>query len=183
MVAGRERNFERAQPYALPFIQFVHNVETEPVDQTPNPNRNNNRLIGRDRAECPAIEMIEVRVSHEDEIDRRQMMNVKTGLFQSLDHAQPHRPIRINEDVHPTELDEERRMPNPGDANFAGLYFWKKRVGARATSFGKKRGDENLSEKIALVPVGSRTQPDTRRTFCRRTIPRRLANDISPAFL
>jgi len=85
---------------------------------------------------------------------------MKAGALKPLDHAQPHRPIRINEDVHPTELDEERRMPNPGDANFAGLYFWKKRVGARATSFGKKRGDENLSEKIALVPVESRFESD-----------------------
>jgi hypothetical protein len=38
-------------------------------------------LIGRDLAQGSAIEMIEMGVGHEHEIDRRQMMNVKSGLL------------------------------------------------------------------------------------------------------
>jgi len=66
MVAGRERNFERAQPYALPFIQFVHNVESEVMDQISDASRNDNRLIGRDTPQGPPVEMIEVGVRDQD---------------------------------------------------------------------------------------------------------------------
>lgn len=138
MVTRRKRNLERSQLDALPFIQLMNDVESEIVDQISDTGRNDNRLIGRDTPEGPPVEMIEVRVRNEDGIDRREIIDMQTGALKPLDHAQPHRPIGINEDVHPTELNEKRRMPNPSDANSAGLYLWKKRIGARTTSFGKK---------------------------------------------
>ena len=81
MMRGSERNFERTQLDRLPFIQLVHNVESEPMDETAHANWNDDRLIGRDEPERAAIEMIEVRVSYEHEIDRRQMMDVKSGFL------------------------------------------------------------------------------------------------------
>ena len=96
MMRGRERDPERTELDRLPFIEFVHDIETEPVHQTPDPDRNDNRLIGRDFAQCSAIEMIEMRVCHEHEVDRRQVMNMKARFFDSLDHAEPHRPDRID---------------------------------------------------------------------------------------
>ena len=81
MMRRSERNFERTELDRLPFIQFVHNVEPEPMDQTSDANRNDNWLIGRDELQCAAIEMIEMRVGYEHEIDRRQMMDVKSGFL------------------------------------------------------------------------------------------------------
>jgi len=81
MMRGSERNFERTELDGLPFIQFVHNVEPEPMDQTSDANRNDNWLIGRDELQCAAIEMIEMRVGYEHEIDRRQMMDMKSGFL------------------------------------------------------------------------------------------------------
>src|SRR5207247_10665970 len=46
MMRGRERDPERTELDRLPFIEFVHDIETEPVHQTPDPDRNDNRLIG-----------------------------------------------------------------------------------------------------------------------------------------
>jgi len=81
MMSRRERNSERPELDRLPFTKFVHDVEPEPVDQTSDANGNDDRLIGRNEPQGAAIEMIEVRVSHEHEVDRRQMMNVKAGLL------------------------------------------------------------------------------------------------------
>jgi hypothetical protein len=51
------------------------------MDQTPNADRNDKRLIGGNAPQGAAIEMIEVRVRHQHEIDRWQMMNMKAGLL------------------------------------------------------------------------------------------------------
>ena len=77
----------------------MHNVESEPMDQTPDADWNDNWLIGRNAPQSPAIEMIEMRVGHEHEIDRRQMMDVKSGFLQPFDHFKPHRPDRIDQDI------------------------------------------------------------------------------------
>ncbi len=99
MMRGRKRDSERAELDRLPFIKFVHDIETEPMNQSSDANRHDNWLIGCDFAQRPAIEMIEVRVGHEHEINRGQMMNVKSGLLQSLDNAEPHRPDRIDQHI------------------------------------------------------------------------------------
>ena len=64
-------------------------------------------------------------VRDENEIDRRQMMNVKPGLFESFDHTQPHRPDRIDENIRLRRLNQERGVPDPGDAELARLKFGK----------------------------------------------------------
>src|SRR6202011_5328177 len=87
MMRRRERHAQRAELDRLPFVQLVDNVKPEPMDQTSNADGNDNRLIGRHQSQRPPIEMVEMCVSHEHEIDRGQMMNVKSRLFESLDHT------------------------------------------------------------------------------------------------
>ena len=65
----------------LPVIELVHDVEPEIVHQISHADRDDDRLIGRDAPQRAPVEMIEVRVRHEDEIDLRQMMNLETGLL------------------------------------------------------------------------------------------------------
>jgi len=69
------------------------------VHQISHAHRHNDRLIGRDVPQRPPVEMIEMRVRHQDEINRRKMMNLETWLLEPLDHFQPLRPIRIDQDV------------------------------------------------------------------------------------
>src|SRR5205085_3893856 len=99
MMRRRKRHAQRTELDCLPFIELVHNVEPEAMDQTSDTDRNDNRLIGCDEPQRSAIEMIKMRVRDEHEIDRRQMMNMKARLLQSLDHAQPHRPNRIDQNI------------------------------------------------------------------------------------
>ena len=63
----------------------MDDVEPETVDQISHAEWHNDGLIGRDSPKRPAVEMIEMRVSHEDEINRRQMINGEAGLLEPLD--------------------------------------------------------------------------------------------------
>ena len=81
--------------------------------------------------------MIKMRVRDEDEIDRRQMMNVKPRFFESLDHAQPHRPDRIDQHIGLVRLNQKRGVTDPGDANLTRLHFRKERPRTRTGPFGK----------------------------------------------
>ena len=99
MVTGRERNSDRTELDRLPVVELVHDVETEIVHQISHADRHDDRLIRRHLPQCAPIEMIEMRVGHENEIDRRQMMNFKARLLQALDHFEPLRPVWIDEQI------------------------------------------------------------------------------------
>src|SRR5207244_8140747 len=117
MMRRCQRHAQRTKLDRLPFAEFVNDVESKSMHQPPDADRNDNRLIGRDETQRAAVEMIEVRVGHEHEIDRRQMVNVKPRLLQSFDHAEPHRPNRIDQNVGVVRLNQKRRMTDPGNAN------------------------------------------------------------------
>ena len=68
---------ERPVLVALPVMQLVDAVETEIVHQIADFERHDDRLIGRDLAQRAPIEMIEMRVGHEDEIDLRQVEQIE----------------------------------------------------------------------------------------------------------
>ena len=107
MITGRKRNFDRAELDRLPVIEFMHDVETEIVHQIAHADWNHDRLIGRDLPQGAPVEMIEMRVRHQDEIDLRQVMNLEPGLLQPLDHFEPFRPVRIDQDVDLMRLDQK----------------------------------------------------------------------------
>ena len=52
-------------------------------------------------------------------------MNTKSGLLQAFDHAQPHRPDRVDQDIGFVSLDQKRGVTDPGDANLTRLNFRK----------------------------------------------------------
>ena len=110
--------------------------------------------------------MIEMRVGDENEINRGQMMDLEARLLEPLDHLQPLRPDRIDQDVDLVRLDEERGVPDPGDADFAFADFREIRLGVIAGALGKKRRNEDAGEEIALVPIGrGRSRTRVERLF------------------
>ena len=95
------------------------------------------------------------------------MMNFEAWLFQPLDHLEPFRPNRVDQDVDLVGLDEKRRVADPGNADLALSNLWELRSGGTCGALHEKRWNQHAREKIAFVPVGSRTQPDARGTFYR----------------
>jgi hypothetical protein len=80
------------------------------------------------------------------------MMQFDSRLLQPLDHLQPFRPVRIDQDIVIVRLNEKGSVPDPGDAKFTGPDFGKTRDCAFARPFGKEGGDEDLGQKIPPMP-------------------------------
>src|SRR5262249_27948768 len=75
MVTGRKRNLERAEFDRLPVIEFMHNVKPEIVHQVSNAGWNHDWLVRSYAPQRAPIEVIKMRMRHQYEVDRRQMMN------------------------------------------------------------------------------------------------------------
>lgn len=118
-----------------------------------------------------------MRMGDENEINRRQMVKVYARFLESLDHAQPHRPDRIDENVRVVRLNQERRVADPGDADLPWLHFWKRRARAGAGTLGEERRDPDLGNEIALGPFATRAQFDALRFF--RSARGTLADDLT----
>src|SRR3954471_24363242 len=99
MRTRRKRHLERPQLHRLPVIELMNDIKTQVVDEVTDADRNDDRLISRDLGKGPTIEMIEMRVGDEDQIDRRQVMNLEARLLQSLDDFEPLRPDRIDQNI------------------------------------------------------------------------------------
>jgi|SRR5437016_3001378 len=140
-------------------------METEIMHQVTHTDRDDDGLIGRHSPQRSPVEMIEMRVGHKDEIDFRQMMNLKSGPLQSFDHLQPFRPVRVDQDIDLVRLQQKRSVSDPGETNFAFLDLGKLRLKTVAGAPDKKRRNQDAGEKIAFVPVRARTQANTGRAF------------------
>jgi hypothetical protein len=104
-------------------------------------------------------------------------MKVYARFLKSFDHAQPHRPNRIDENVRVVRLNQEGGVPDPGDADLPRLHFWKKRARAGAGTLGEERRDPDLRDEIALGPFATRTQLDALRFL--RSARGTLADDLT----
>ena len=80
------------------------------------------------------------------------MMQFDSRLLQPLDHLQPFRPVRIDQDIAIVSLNEKRGMPNPGNAKLTRPDFGKTRDSPFAGTFGKKRRNEDFGQKIPPMP-------------------------------
>ena len=110
------------------------------------------------------------------------MVNFESWLLESFDYFQPFRPDRIDQNVELMGLDQKRGVANPSDADLALVNFGELRPNVITSSLGKKRGNQNGGEKVALMPVGTRSQFDPSRTLILSAVLRGLANYIPAAF-
>ena len=91
----------------LPVIELVHDVKPEIVHQVSHAHRNHDRLVRSYAPQRAPVEMIKMRMGHEHEINRRQMMDFEARLFQSFDDLEPFRPDRIDQDVYLVGLNKK----------------------------------------------------------------------------
>src|SRR5207244_11664406 len=132
----------------LTVSELMHDIEAEIVNERANANRHNDRLIGSDPPQRSSVEVIKMYVCHQNQIDIRQMMQLDARQLQPLDHLQPFRPVRIDQDIAIVCLNEKGGVPDPVDAKFARTDFGKTRDCAFTGAYGKKRRDEDFGKKI-----------------------------------
>src|SRR6266581_5771686 len=170
VMARRHRNFQTIKRHGLPVIELMHDIEAEIVNERADTHRHDNRLIGSDASQRSPVEVIKMRMCHQHQIDIRQMMQLDSRLLQPLDHLQPFRPVRIDQDIAIVCLNEKGGVADPGDAKFARPDFGKTRDCAFAGAFGKQGWDEDLGQKIPPMPVHAWLYGYARRCFFLRAI-------------
>ena len=119
VVTWRKRNPERPEFDCLPVIEFVDDMKPEIVDKVSDARWNYDWLIRSYAPQRATVEVIKMRMRHEYEVNRRQMLNFETRLFQSFNDLEPFRPNRIDQNVYLVRLDKKRGVPDPGDADLA----------------------------------------------------------------
>ena len=73
----------------------------------------------RQSAQRRFVKMIEMRVRQQHQVNRRQVADFQAGTFDAFQEEQPVRKIRINQHVQVRELDQKRRVTDPGDGDLA----------------------------------------------------------------
>src|SRR5437763_1032960 len=112
---------------------------------------------------------------NEDKVDRGQMMNFESRLLQPLDHFEPLRPDRVDQEVELVRLDEEGGVTNPGNTDFAfadladsSLKWMDARFFIAATALTSKASRKSASattSRSRFCQSGVTTrQPDARST-------------------
>jgi hypothetical protein len=78
-------------------------------------------------------------------------------------------------------LDQKRGVSDPCDTDLARLNSRELGQLMIAGTPGEKRWNQDLSKKIALVPIGPRPHTHTGRSFSLSAVFRRLTDDIPSA--
>ena len=63
------------------------------------------------------MQVIEVRMSNQDEVDGWQVAHVHAGLAKPLENEQPSRKVGIDKNILSADLDEETGVTDEGDAH------------------------------------------------------------------
>src|ERR1051325_2305608 len=92
---------------SLPFVELVDNREAEPMNEITDAIRYDDRLISRHSPQSAPVEMIEVRVRDQHIVDRGEMMNFEARPFQALDHLEPFRPVRVDQNIRVARLEQK----------------------------------------------------------------------------
>jgi len=120
-----------------------------------------------------------VRVRDEHEVDVGQVVEFETRVLDALEDLQPLRPDRIDENARAGGLDEKRRVADPCDAGLAFGDFRELGLQLRAVAPREHRRNDDLGEKIALVPAGA----ELHRRMVRRTTLAAFAGHFAPRLM
>src|SRR4051794_21506669 len=96
MMARCQGNFQPIERHALPVIELMHDVETEVVNERADAQWHDDRLVGSNASQCSPIQMIKMRMCHQNEIDSRQVTQLDARPLQPFNYLQPFCPVRID---------------------------------------------------------------------------------------
>jgi hypothetical protein len=119
MFARRERHLPVALRKTFPVVEFDDAREAEIVREVADAARHYADFRIRQPPQRRLVEMIEMRVRQQNQVNRRQIADFQTGALDAFQKKKPVRKIRVNQHVQIRELDQKRRVADPGDGNFA----------------------------------------------------------------
>lgn len=97
-------------------------------------------------------------VGDQDEVDRRKLVQMQSGMANAFDDFQPLRPVGVDQEAASIQLDEKGGVADPGYANLILLELGKNGGIPLTGALGEKGWDQDLGEKIPSMPPGTRLQ-------------------------
>jgi len=156
--AGRERHLPVALRKSFPPVQLHDAGEAEVAREIADAPRHHADFRRRQPAQRRLVKMIEVRVREQNQINRRQIADAQAGALEPLQQEKPVREIRVHQHVQVRELDEKRRVADPGDGDLLAFQLGKNRWPRLARALGEPAFPDQLPKKRARVEVLCRRQ-------------------------
>ena len=154
----------------FPPLQLDDALEAQVVREIADAPRHDADLRMRQPAQRRFVKVIEVRVRQQHEINRRQIADLQAGALDAFQQKQPVREIRIHQHVQVGELDQKRRVADPGDRHLAGFQLGKYRSLVLAGATGEQRlPDHFVKERARLKCPRGRQFLERSRQALRRT--------------
>ena len=167
VAGGGEGDAEGTVLEGFPRFEFADLVEAEAVNEASDVLGDCDGLVAGDGAKGFPVEVVEVSVGDENQVDGRKIVNFEAWLLDAFDNLEPLRPIGIDEDAVLRGLDEEGGVTDPRDADLAGGEIGEGGLDFCAMALDEKRGDDDLGEKISLVPTVAEAHVNMMlRLFC-----------------
>src|SRR5436190_12691411 len=107
MFAGRQSDRPIPMRKAFPPFQFDDAAKTEIVREVAHAPRHQRNLWMRQAPKAGFMKMIEVRMSQQNEIDRRKVLDAQPGAFDAFQQKDPVREIWIDQYVQVVELNQK----------------------------------------------------------------------------
>jgi len=158
MFARRERHLPVALRKAFPMLQLDDARKAEIVREIADAARHDADFWMWQFPQRRLVKMIEVRVRQQHEVNRRQIFYLHAGALDAFQEKKPVREIRVDQHVQVRELDEKRRVADPGDGDLAVLQFWEDRAAWLAVARREPALQDQLLEKSARVEMLRRRQ-------------------------
>src|ERR1700681_4863737 len=120
------RDIKRSVAIGIPPFKFDNSLVAQVGNQIEEMMRNDQRgrgaslalSLARDGTQRLSVQVIEVRVRHEDDVHRRQVSQVQSRLAQSFQDEEPACKVRIDNDVLPAYLQKKAGVPDECNAQF-----------------------------------------------------------------
>jgi len=119
VIAGSERGGPIPMGKPFPPLKLNDALKTEAARQIAHaPGHDSNAGI-RKAPQGGLMKMVEMGVRQENEVDRWQILNLEAGAPEAFEQEQPVREVGVHQDIEVVELDEKRRMTDPGDRDLS----------------------------------------------------------------
>jgi hypothetical protein len=169
--------FGRSQGYfpislgkAFPPIQLDNPSKTKVVRQVADAPRHDTNLRVGQPAQGRFVKVIEMSVSQQHQVDRRQVLEAQTGTLNAFKQEQPVGEVGIDQYIQIGKLNQERSVTNPGQSHLAVIELGKHGAAVLADTTGQQCLPHHFPKKSARIEM-----------FCRSEILKRagqgLAND------
>ncbi len=138
-VPGRgQGDLEGAVFKTLPVSQLMDPIESEVMNEIADMLGHGDGLVAGNGAQRAAVEVVEMRVSNQNEIDGREITELDSRMLDTFDDLEPLGPVWIYEHAVLRGLNEEGRMSDPCHADFSGGKFREDRFKPVPVASGKK---------------------------------------------